>query len=47
MFPKIAGDGNLFCYDLPSYWMDVGQPHDYITGMQMYLQGLKEDDSKL
>lgn len=31
-FPLIANDGNLFAMELPGYWMDVGQPKDYLTG---------------
>lgn len=31
-FPLIARDGKLFAYTLPGYWMDVGQPKDYLTG---------------
>ena len=27
---------------LPGFWMDVGQPKDFLTGMCMYLQHLKE-----
>ncbi len=31
-FPLICRDGKLFAYTLPGYWMDVGQPKDYLTG---------------
>ena len=31
-FPLIARDGKLFAFTLPGYWMDVGQPKDYLTG---------------
>lgn len=33
-FPLICRDGKLFAYTLPGYWMDVGQPKDYLTGAQ-------------
>jgi len=33
-FPLICRDGKLFAYTLPGYWMDVGQPKDYLTGNQ-------------
>lgn len=31
-FPLIARDSALFAFTLPGYWMDVGQPKDYLTG---------------
>ena len=31
-FPLIARDNALFAFTLPGYWMDVGQPKDYLTG---------------
>ena len=30
--------------DLPGFWMDVGQPKDYLTGMNMYLNSIKDSD---
>jgi len=41
VFPKVAADGKLFCMELPGFWMDVGQPKDYITGLQLYLESLR------
>ena len=32
VFPGIASDGKLFAFTLPGYWMDVGQPKDYLLG---------------
>ena len=32
-FPLICRDGKLFAFTLPGYWMDVGQPKDYLTGV--------------
>ncbi|KAL9651858.1 hypothetical protein ABK040_000205 [Willaertia magna] len=37
VFPKMATDGELFAMDLKGFWMDIGQPKDYLTGMCMYL----------
>lgn len=34
VFPHVAADGNLFAYTLGGYWMDVGQPKDYLKGEQ-------------
>lgn len=45
VFPYIAGDGKLFAMVLPGYWMDVGQPKDYLTGLHLYLDGLREKQS--
>ena len=33
-FPLIVRDKGLFAFTLPGYWMDVGQPKDYLTGVQ-------------
>jgi mannose-1-phosphate guanylyltransferase len=32
VFPHIAADNKLFAFTLPGYWMDVGQPKDYLKG---------------
>lgn len=32
VFPHVASDGKLFAFTLPGYWMDVGQPKDYLLG---------------
>jgi mannose-1-phosphate guanylyltransferase len=41
-FPKIAADQALFAMVLPGFWMDIGQPRDYNTGLRLYLQSLKQ-----
>jgi mannose-1-phosphate guanylyltransferase len=40
IFPVMASEGNLFAMDLPGYWMDIGQPKDYLTGTVMHLASL-------
>lgn len=40
VFPQMAQDGELFCFDLEGFWMDVGQPKDYLTGVALYLKSL-------
>ena len=35
MFPHVATDGKLFAFTLPGYWMDVGQPKDYLLGASL------------
>ncbi len=38
VFPFMAADGALHAMDLQGFWMDVGQPRDYLTGLGLYLQ---------
>jgi len=40
-FPQMAKEGQLFAMELSGYWMDVGQPKDYLLGMSFYLNNLK------
>ena len=48
VFPKIAAEQKLFAMVLPGFWMDIGQPRDYITGLRLYLNSLrKKSSSKL
>jgi len=42
VFPAIAAEKKLHAMVLPGYWMDVGQPRDYLVGLNLYLNGLKE-----
>jgi hypothetical protein len=32
IFPAIAADHQLHSYDMQGFWMDIGQPKDYIAG---------------
>ncbi|KAJ6901463.1 hypothetical protein NC651_019279 [Populus alba x Populus x berolinensis] len=48
VFPKIAAEKKLYAMALPGFWMDIGQPRDYITGLRLYLDSLrKKSPSKL
>lgn len=48
VFPNIAAEKKLFAMVLPGFWMDIGQPKDYITGLRLYLDSLrKKSSSKL
>jgi len=48
IFPKMAEDKNLYAMTLEGFWMDVGQPPDYLTGMGLYLTSVaKKDPSSL
>ncbi|XP_028046897.1 mannose-1-phosphate guanyltransferase beta isoform X2 [Monomorium pharaonis] len=42
VFPSMAQDGELYAMELPGFWMDVGQPKDFLTGMSMYLASLRQ-----
>ncbi|KAF7991308.1 hypothetical protein HCN44_002870 [Aphidius gifuensis] len=42
VFPGMANDGQLYAMELPGFWMDVGQPKDFLTGMCLYLSSLRE-----
>lgn len=41
VFPFMANDGQLHCMELKGFWMDVGQPKDFLTGMCLYLGSLR------
>lgn len=45
VFPKIAAEQKLFAMVLPGFWMDIGQPKDYITGLRLYLDSLRKKSS--
>jgi mannose-1-phosphate guanylyltransferase len=40
VFPQMAKDNKLFAMDLEGFWMDIGQPKDFITGTKLYLNSL-------
>ncbi|CAN8238017.1 unnamed protein product [Cochlearia groenlandica] len=46
IFPKIAAEKMLYAMVLPGFWMDIGQPKDYITGQRMYLDSLRKKSSQ-
>jgi len=41
VFPNIAADGRLYSMLLAGYWMDIGQPKDYLTGLHLHLNSLR------
>jgi mannose-1-phosphate guanylyltransferase len=47
VFPFMAKDEELFCMELKGFWMDVGQPADFLTGMCLYLNSLGQKSSSL
>lgn len=44
IFPKMASEKKIYQMVLPGYWMDIGQPHDYLSGQTLYLKSLAESD---
>eukprot|EP01134_Creolimax_fragrantissima_P003160 CFRG3160T1 len=44
IFPLMAHDKKLFCIDLNGFWMDVGQPKDYLTGVGLYLSSQRTNN---
>ncbi|GLC44512.1 hypothetical protein PLESTB_000065300 [Pleodorina starrii] len=40
VFPHVAADNLLYAYTLNGYWMDVGQPKDYLKGLHLYLDSM-------
>jgi mannose-1-phosphate guanylyltransferase len=45
-FPAICSDGQLHSFDLEGFWMDVGQPKDFLVGTCLYLSSLTKKGSK-
>lgn len=46
-FPAIVRDGLLHSFDLEGFWMDVGQPKDFLTGTCLYLSSLAKNNPKM
>eukprot|EP01016_Furgasonia_blochmanni_P010362 TRINITY_DN14383_c0_g1_i4.p1 TRINITY_DN14383_c0_g1~~TRINITY_DN14383_c0_g1_i4.p1 ORF type:complete len:419 (+),score=97.76 TRINITY_DN14383_c0_g1_i4:65-1321(+) len=42
IFPKMAEEGQLYSMVLPGFWMDVGQPKDFLIGQELYLASVRE-----
>nr|CAB3249838.1 mannose-1-phosphate guanyltransferase beta-like [Phallusia mammillata] len=42
VFPYMAEESELYCMELKDFWMDIGQPKDFLKGMCMYLTSLKK-----
>lgn len=41
IFPQMAADKQLYAFELQNFWMDIGQPKDFLTGMCLYLKYLR------
>lgn len=40
----MAKEEELYAMNLEGFWMDVGQPKDYLSGTYVYLNHLKKTD---
>ncbi|KAJ6635597.1 Mannose-1-phosphate guanyltransferase beta [Pseudolycoriella hygida] len=52
VFPFMARDRELYAFELSGFWMDVGQPKDFLTGalsyrMCLYMTSLRQKNSSL
>ncbi|XP_066949355.1 mannose-1-phosphate guanyltransferase beta isoform X5 [Macrobrachium rosenbergii] len=45
VFPYMASDGQLYAQELQGFWMDIGQPKDFLTGMCLYLNSCKTSNT--
>jgi len=43
----MANDGMIFQFPLSGFWMDIGQPKDYLTGQALYIKRQKELGNEL
>jgi mannose-1-phosphate guanylyltransferase len=41
IFPEMAADRQLYALELSGFWMDVGQPKDFLTGSGLYLTSIR------
>ncbi|TPX30408.1 hypothetical protein SmJEL517_g06020 [Synchytrium microbalum] len=47
IFPAMAKVNQLHAMDLPGFWMDVGQPRDFLLGTGLYLTSLNKKQPQL
>lgn len=45
-FPILVEQKQLYSFDLEGYWMDVGQPKDFLSGTCLYLTSLSKNTQK-
>lgn len=47
IFPFMASEGQLYSMVLPGFWMDIGQPKDFLAGTTLYLASKEQEKSDL
>jgi len=45
IFPQMAAEKQIYQMVLPGYWMDIGQPKDYLSGQKLHLTSLETLDA--
>ena len=46
-FPQMAKVQQLYAIELDSYWMDIGQPGDFLKGMSLFLNWTRKKNSDI
>lgn len=41
----MASEGELYQMTLNGYWMDIGQPKDYLVGQKLFLQAQRDRET--
>ncbi|XP_049283157.1 mannose-1-phosphate guanyltransferase beta [Anopheles funestus] len=47
IFPVMSHEKELYAFELNGFWMDIGQPRDFLTGMCLYLTSLRQRQPEL
>ncbi|KAJ3098093.1 mannose-1-phosphate guanyltransferase [Phlyctochytrium planicorne] len=47
VFPAMAAEGQIHSMELPGFWMDVGQPKDFLTGTGLWLSSVAKKSANL
>ncbi|XP_055906776.1 mannose-1-phosphate guanyltransferase beta [Eupeodes corollae] len=42
VFPVMAAESQLYAMELAGFWMDIGQPKDFLSGMCLFLASLRQ-----
>lgn len=43
----MAKEGELYAMTLDGFWMDIGQPKDFLLGTSLYLDSLRANNPKM
>lgn len=47
IFPSIADRGGLYAMVSDDFWMDIGQPKDYLAGLRLYLDYIRRKSPQI
>lgn len=47
VFPRLVENKNLGFYKFDGYWMDIGQPKDYLIGQKLTLRSMDKDQEDI